>query len=148
MILVYQIQLNRDSWRERGEKRLTINKTTSKLRESRRSLVSVLRRIDEPPLDPSRSSRTRGRELFRGPTPTLWVIYLYYKSARLPRRDACNACLCVRGRSNASIIHDPRRPSSICARESVSMCCELSRKLSFRTRTIRLILIRSPSVSR
>lgn len=65
------------------------------------------------------------------------VIYSNYKSARLPRWDACNACLAVRGRSNASIIRDPRRPGSICTRESVRACHEPScAYLSARVRAV------------
>ena len=70
--------------------------------------------------------RARGRDFFCNSTPTPGVIYSNYKSARLPRWDVCNACLAVRGRSNASIIRDPRRSGLICTRESVRACHEPS----------------------
>lgn len=75
---------------------------------------------------PEASSRGREVAIFSQLDAHPGMIYSNYKSARLPRRDACNACLAVRGRSNASIIHDPRWPGSICTRESVRACHEPS----------------------
>lgn len=84
-----------------------------------RRLVRTLQGIDEPPLDPR--SRVYEVAIFSQLDAHPGVIYSDYKSARLPRwnRAQCLPLSPARGRSNASIIHDPRRLSSIC--ESVSM---------------------------
>lgn len=112
LLMILYTQLNPQAIRQRS----TINKTGGgeggrPIQEVRGSqhLVRIMRRIDEP-LPPPRASSCRWEvAIFSQLDAHPGVIYSNYKSTRLPRWDACNACLTVRGRSNASIIHDPRR---------------------------------------
>lgn len=135
VILLY-IQLNLQA---PPRERSTINKAARAIQEVQgsRHLVRIMRRIDEFLPPPRASSCGREVAIFSQLDAHPGVIYSNYKSARLPRWDACNACLAIRGRSNASIICDLRWPGSICTRESVRACHEPScAYLSARVRSV------------